>query len=195
MAQRLATEYVNATMQLTEFQMNQFLLTADTCYISHRVKVLGGGEQMIVLEEAGGEEVCLSVERKGDIHWCTLSCRVVNPHLNNAVRKLFVTYKGTGTVNRIYHEFTMIYYYERGSVRRISELTSTGSKLIYQHKHSLSEMMNLYKSDAIEREIEELRRSVDRLLDQRNALQSAENPGDIDGELAFIAHRLLFLEA
>lgn len=195
MAQRLATEYVNATMQMTEFQMNQFLLTADTCYISHRVKVLGGGEQMIVLEEAGGEEVRLSVERKGGIYLCTLSCRVVNPHLNNAVRKLFVTYKGTGTVNRIYHGFTMIYYYERGSVRRISELTSAGSKLIYQHKHSLSEMINLYKSDAIEREIDELRQRVDSLLDQRNALRSVENLCDIDKELVLITQRLLFLEA
>lgn len=53
MAQRLATEYVNTTLQMTEFQMNQFLLTADTCFISHRVKVLGGGEQEIVLEENG----------------------------------------------------------------------------------------------------------------------------------------------
>lgn len=59
MAQRLATEYVNATLQMTEFQMNQFLLTADTCYISHRVKVVGGGEQVIVLEETG-EKKCAS---------------------------------------------------------------------------------------------------------------------------------------
>ncbi|MNL62742.1 hypothetical protein D3C87_1867930 [compost metagenome] len=89
----------------------------------------------------------------------------------------------------------MIYYYERGSVRRISELTTAGSKLIYQHKHSLSEMMKLYKSDAVERKIEELRQRVDRLLDQRNAVQSIGNFGDIDGQLALIANRLLFLEA
>ncbi|MNC36366.1 hypothetical protein D3C75_848850 [compost metagenome] len=89
----------------------------------------------------------------------------------------------------------MIYYYERGSVRRISELTSAGSKLIYQHKHSLSEMINLYKSDAIEREIDDLRQRVDRLLDQRNAIRSVENLCDIDKELALITQRLLFLEA
>lgn len=195
MAQRLATEYVNATMQMTEFQMNQFLLTADTCYISHRVKVLGGGEQIIVLEEAGGEDVRLSVERKGGIYLCTLSCRVVNPHLNNAVRKLFVTYKGTGIVNRIYQGFTMIYYYEKGSVRRISELTSAGSKLIYQHKHSLSEMTNLYKSNAVEQEIERLRRRMDSLLDQRNAASSAESLEIVDIELAAIARSMIYLEA
>lgn len=69
MAQRLAMEYVNATMQMTEFQLNQFLLTADTSYISHRVKVLGAGEQEIVLEEAGGEEVHLSLNAKAASIW------------------------------------------------------------------------------------------------------------------------------
>lgn len=195
MAQRLATEYVNATLQMTEFQMNQFLLTADTCYISHRVKVAGGGEQVIVLEEAGGEEVRLTVENKRGIYICSLSCRVVNSHLNNAVRKLFVTYKGTGTVNRIYKGFTMVYYYERGSVRRISELTDSGSKLIYQHKHSLSEIINVYKSDAVEREIAELRRKADRLLDLRNAAQSVEVLSEIDKELAAITKFMFLLEA
>lgn len=67
MAQRLATEYVNTTLQMTEFQMNQFLLTADTCYISHRVKVLGGGEQEIVLEE-NGEKRFASMWNAGGIY-------------------------------------------------------------------------------------------------------------------------------
>ncbi|WP_042199040.1 hypothetical protein [Paenibacillus camerounensis] len=195
MAQRLATEYVNATLQMTEFQMNQFLLTADTCYISHRVKVVGGGEQVIVLEETGGEEVRFTVANRRGIYWCTLSCRVVNPHLNNAIRKLFITYKGSGTINRIYEGFTMVYYYERGSVRRISELTASGSKLIYQHKHSLSEIMTVYKSEAVEREIAVLRGKADQLLDVRNAECSAEELHDIDRELASIARSLFYLEA
>ncbi|AIQ49010.1 non-ribosomal peptide synthetase module [Paenibacillus sp. FSL R7-0273] len=195
MAQRLATEYVNATLQMTEFQMNQFLLTADTCYISHRVKVVGGGEQVIVLEETGGEEVRFTVANKRGIYWCTLSCRVVNPHLNNAIRKLFITYKGSGTINRIYQGFTMVYYYEHGSVRRISELTASGSKLIYQHKHSLSEIVAVYKSEAVEREIAVLRCKADGLLDIRNSLRSAEEINDIDNELASIAETLFYLEA
>ncbi|ULO08629.1 non-ribosomal peptide synthetase module [Paenibacillus sp. 19GGS1-52] len=195
MAQRLATEYVNATLQMTEFQLNQFLLSADTCYISHRVKVLGGGEQEIVLEEAEGEEVHLSFERKGSIYVCALSCQVVNPHLNNAVRKLFITYKGTGTVNRIYKGFTMMYYYEQGSVRRISELTQHGSKTVYQHKHSVAEMMRLYQSEAVEREIEELRRKTNVLLDMRNVIYLEAELIEIDRELQIITQRLFQLEA
>ncbi|MRN56202.1 non-ribosomal peptide synthetase module [Paenibacillus monticola] len=195
MAQRLATEYVNATLQMTEFQLNQFLLSADTCYISHRVKVLGGGEQEIVLEAAAGEEVHLSFERKGNIYVCALSCQVVNPHLNNAVRKLFITYKGTGTVNRIYKGFTMMYYYEQGSVRRISELTQNGCKMVYQHKQSMAEMRRLYQSEAVEREIEELRRKINVLLDMRNVRYLETELIEIDCDLQIIAQRLFQLEA
>lgn len=195
MAQRLATEYVNATMQMTEFQLNQFLLTGGTSHISYRVKILGGGEQEIVLEEAGGEEVHLSFERKGGIYIGSLSCRVVNPHLNNAVRKLFFTYKGTGTVNRIYKELTMMYYYEGGSVRRISEVRPGGSKLIYQHKYSLIEIMSLYKSQAVEQEIERIRRKINSLLDLRNISQHEAAIREVDEELARAAYQLFQLEA
>lgn len=195
MAQRLAMEYVNATMQMTEFQLNQFLLTADTSHISHRVKILGAGEQEIVLEEAGGEEVHLSFERKGGIYIGSLSCRVVNPHLINAVRKLFFTYKGTGTVNRIYKELTMMYYYEGGSVRRISEVRPGGTKLIYEHKYSLIEMMSLYKQQTVEQEIDSIRQKINRLLDLRNTHPHEAVIGAVDNELAQAAYRLFQLEA
>ncbi|MEK3717093.1 non-ribosomal peptide synthetase module [Paenibacillus sp. FSL R7-0333] len=195
MAQRLAMEYVNATMQMTEFQLNQFLLTADTSYISHRVKVLGAGEQEIVLEEAGGEEVHLSFERKGGIYMGSLSCRVVNPHLINAVRKLFFMYKGTGTVNRIYKDLTMMYYYEGGSVRRISEVRPGGTKLIYQHKYSVAEMLAVYKRQDVECEIEQLRQEIDRLLDMRNRSQQEAVINEVDKRLAEAAGRLFRLEA
>lgn len=196
MAQRrLSTEYVNATLQLTEFQMNQFLRSADTSYISHRVKVLGAGEQEIVLEAAGGEEVHLSFARNGGLHVCVLSCRVVNPHLNNAVRKLFITYKGTGTVNRVYKGFTMNYYYEQGSVRQISEVTERGNKLIYQYQYSVAEMLRLYQCDLIEQEITALRLKADQLLDARRLADGDTGLAEIDRNLKQISLRLVQLEA
>ncbi|MDQ0196257.1 non-ribosomal peptide synthetase module [Paenibacillus wynnii] len=195
MAQRrLATEYVNATLQMTEFQMNQFLRSADTSFISHRVKVLGAGEQEIVLGAAGGEEVHLSFARNGGLYVCVLSCRVVNPHLNNIIRKLFITYKGTGTVNRIYKGLIMMYYYEQGSVRQISEVTADGNKLVYQYKYSVAEMLRLYQSDFIEREIEGLRREVNVLLDVRNMTHRESELREIDSTLEALAVRLFQLE-
>lgn len=195
MAQRLAMEYVNATMQMTEFQLEQLLLTEDTRHIRHRVKVLGAGEQELVLEEAGGEEVHLTFERRGGVYIGSLSCRVVNPHLMNAVRKLFFTYKGTGTVNRIYQEITMRYYYEGGSVRRISEVRPGGTKLIYQHKYSMAEMQSIYKRQTVESEIRQIRLKVNDLLDARNRCGGEEAVREVDTELAAAAFRLFQLEA
>jgi len=196
MAQRrLATEYVNATLQMTEFQLNQFLRSADTSFISHRVKVLGVGEQEIVLGAAGGEEVHLSFARNGGLYVCVLSCRVVNPHLNNIIRKLFITYKGTGTVNRIYKGIIMMYYYEQGSVRQISEVTAEGNKLVYQHKYSIAEMLRLYQSDFVEREIEGIRREINIWLDIRNVTDSKSELSEIDCTLNALSLRLFQLEA
>lgn len=195
MAQRLAMEYVNATMQMTEFQLEQLLLTQDTRHIRHRVKVLGAGEQELVLEESGGEEVHLTFERRGGIYIGSLSCRVENPHLMNAVRKLFFTYKGTGTVNRIYKDITMRYYYEGGSVRRISEVRPEGTKLIYQHKYSITEMQSIYKRQTIESEIRQIRLRINELLDVRNRCGGEEEVREVDKELAAAAFRLFQLEA
>jgi len=192
---RLATEYVNATLQMTEFQMNQFLRSADTSFISHRVKVLGAGEQEIVLGATSGEEVHLSFARNGGFYVCVLSCRVVNPHLNNIIRKLFITYKGTGTVNRIYKGLIMRYYYEQGSIRQISEVTADGNKLVYQYKYSLAEMLRLYQSDFVEREIEGLRRDINILLDVRNVTDHESELLEIDVKLNALAMRLFQLEA
>ncbi len=195
MAQRLAMEYVNATMQMTEFQLEQLLHTEGTRHISHRVKVLGAGEQELVLEEAGGEEVHLTFERKGGVYIGSLSCRVENPHLMNAVRKLFFTYKGTGTVNRIYKDITMMYYYEGGSVRRISEVRPEGTKLIYQHKYSLAEMHSIYKRQTVESEIRLIRQEINRLLDIRNRVRQEAVVCEVDEQLAAAAFRLFQLEA
>lgn len=195
MAQRLAMEYVNATMQMTEFQLGQLLLAEGTRHISYRVKVLGAGEQELVLAEAGGEEVHLTFERKGGVYIGSLSCRVENPHLMNAVRKLFFTYKGTGTVNRIYKDITMRYYYEGGSVRRISEVRPEGTKLIYQHKYSITEMQSIFKRQTVESEIKQIRQEVNRLLDIRNRLRQEAAVREVDEQLAAAAFRLFQLEA
>jgi len=195
MAQRrLATEYVNATLQMTEFQLNQFLRSADTAYISYRVKVLGSGAQEVVLEAAGGEELHLSFSRNGGFYNCVLSCRVINPYLNNVVRKLFITYKGTGTVNRIYKGFIMMYTYEQGSIRQISEVTAEGRKLVYQYKYTVAEMMRLYQANSIEVMIEGVRREIDALLDRRNNDPQADS-GEIDSELKALSRQLFYLEA
>ncbi|OZB91125.1 non-ribosomal peptide synthetase module [Paenibacillus sp. XY044] len=195
MAQRLATEYVKTTLQMTEQQLNQFLHSAESCHVHPYVKVLDGGGQEIVLEDESGEAVHLPLERKGSLYICELSCRLVNPHLTNAVRKLFVACKGDGIVNRIYQGFTMMYYYEKGSVRKIAEVTTAQSKLVYEYKHTTGELQRMFQLTEVEQEITRLYQDINFLLDERNKAVTPEQIAVIDERLRLTTHKWFTLEA
>ncbi len=193
MAQRLATEYIKASLQLSKAQMSQFVHYAEDPQIHHRVKILDNGNQEIVLGVKNGEEVHLPFDLREGSYVCELSFRLVNPQLTNIVRKLFVAFKGNGVVNRIYYGFTMRYHYEQGSVRQIVECTGEHEKMIYQHKNTAIDMKSEWQSVSVETDIELVRSIVDRLLDQRLA---SEGPYDqIDQELKVQSSRLFRMEA
>lgn len=195
MAHRLATEYVNATMQMTDVQMNQFLQSTITSQINFRVKVMDGGGQEIVLEDESGEEVHLPFERKDGFYVCELSCRLVTPQLTNAVRKLFSAFKGSGKVNRIYRGFIMSYDYHDGIVERIEQLAEDDCSLIYEYKNTAGELQRLYNSNETEKEIESIHLRINDLLDQRIAAVTMSSIESIDEQLRKFNQRLFVLEA
>lgn len=195
MAHRLATEYVNATMQMTDVQMNQFLQSTITTQINLRVKVMDGGGQEIVLEDEGGEEVHLPFERKDGFYVCELSCRLVTPELTNAVRKLFSACKGSGKVNRIYHGFIMSYDYQEGTVKRIAQLAEDACSLVFEYKNTTGELLRLFNSNESEREIESIHRNINDLLDQRISAVTPSIIERIDQQLRQYNQRLFVLEA
>lgn len=196
MAQRLATEYVNATMQMTDVQMNQFLQSAHAFRVGSRVKVMDGGAQELVLEDESGEEVHLPFERKNGLYVCELSCRLVTPHLTNAVRKLFAACKGSGRVNRIYRGFTMSYDYRYGTVHRITQVSGNDSIVIYEYKNTAGELQRLFNSKEAEKEIEAIQLNINVLLDQRIAAGDDQRMIQaIDERLRRFNRRLFVLEA
>ena len=195
MAHRIATEYIKATMQMTDVQMNQFLQSSIASPVNFRVKVMDGGGQEIVLEGESGEEVHLPFERKDGLYVCELSCRLVTPSLTNAVRNLFAASKGSGRVNRIYRGFTMSYDYQDGTVQRIAQLTDDASSLIYEYKNTVGELQRLFESNVTEKEIEAIQRNINDLLDQRLAASSALSIERIDERLRHYNQRLFVLEA
>ncbi|MDR9857267.1 non-ribosomal peptide synthetase module [Paenibacillus sp. VCA1] len=195
MAQRLATEYVKATLQMSELQLNQFMHSAECCHVHVIVKVLGSGGQEIVLEDESGEEVHFPLESKNGQYFCELSCRLVNPRLTNLVRKLFTDCKGNGVVKRIYQGFTMLYYYEQGSVRKIEEATASGRKLVYQYKHTAGELQRVYQLNDVEQEISRLYQDIDYWLDERNKAETSDEVARIDEKLRQGAAKWFALEA
>ncbi|WP_440112067.1 non-ribosomal peptide synthetase module [Paenibacillus sp. QZ-Y1] len=195
MAQRLATEYVKATLKLSEPQMHQFLRMTEDGRIHHRVKVLENGCQEIVLADVSGEEVHFPFDRLEGFYICELSCRLVNHHLTNVVRKLFTAFKGDGAVHRIYEEFTMMYVYAQGSVRKIVEQTGENTRVIYEYKNTLLELQRLFQARDVEREINRAYAEIDALLDARKDVSIPEQIHQIDVKLAHHQKRLFELEA
>lgn len=195
MAQRLATEYVKATLKLSEIQMKQFLQMAEDDHVLSRVKVLGNGGQEIVLEDRAGEEVHFPFDRREGFYICELSCRLVNLQLTNLVRKLFLCFKGEGIVNRIYAGFTMSYVYSKGSVRKIVEVRENQSRMVYEYKNTLQEMEDVFRMRSVEQQIIKLKQSINELLDLRNMTYSQEGIAKIDQQLRTHTVTLFALEA
>ena len=194
MAQRLATEYVKATLTLTEYQMHQFLHAAEDPRVQHRVKVLENGGQEVVLEDMTGEEVHLPFELKDGFYVCEMSCRLINQDLTKMVRKLFVTFKGHGIVHRIYNGFTMVYLYNSGAVCKIVEKTKEGSKLVFEYKNTVGELERLYQAQDVEKEISTIYEEINGLLDQRNRTVNVAEIEQIDLQLRVKSNRFFMLE-
>ncbi|RUT27785.1 non-ribosomal peptide synthetase module [Paenibacillus zeisoli] len=195
MAQRLATEYIKASLRLTEVQMAEFIHRIDDPHVRQRIKVLDGGGQEVVLEDDQGEELHLPFDRKDGYYICEASFRLINPPITNVMRRLFAAYKGSGIVNRIYNGFVVMYQYEDGQVRRITEHNGDTYKLVYEYKNTVEELQRLFRSTEVEMEIGRIHRLINDLLDHRLALKDEQLITHIDEELRQYTRRLFVLEA
>ncbi|GGF89333.1 non-ribosomal peptide synthetase module [Paenibacillus aceti] len=195
MAQRLATEYVNASLRLSEDQMSQFVHKVYDPHVRQRVKVLENGNQEVVLEDDGGEEVHLPFDRLDGYYVCELSFRLEKPHLTNVMRLLFSAFKGSGLVTRVYSGFMMMYYYQDGRVRKIVEYSRDSYKLVFEHKDTMSKLTTMFHSDEVEREISGIQESINTLLDSRFVTNDSAVVDQIDDQLREHSRRLFVLEA
>lgn len=196
MAQRVATEYVNASFKVTEAEMPLLMSLCEAQQLRLQVFVLDNGNHEIVLQdETGGEAIRLSFERTDSHYVCVLSCRVVQQKLTNVLRKLIATYQGDAVVNRIYQGFTMVYHYLEGKVIRIVEVKGDQHKTVFEHRDTLGRMEAQFRRQTVEEEINILRRAVNELLDLRNQTSVQAEIADIDERLNHHSRLLFALEA
>ncbi|MEX2415685.1 MAG: non-ribosomal peptide synthetase module [Paenibacillaceae bacterium] len=195
MAQRLATEYVKASLTLTETEMTQLERMLMDQGIVFRVKVLDNGSQQLVFHEDSGSEVIISFEHRDGIYVSEGSYRLNTMPLANIMRKAVSAFKGNAIVNRIYSNFTMVYYYERGTVVKIVELNEHYQKTIYEYRNTVGRLEQLYNDQQIEYEIMSVRDEINRLLDERNHTEEAFTRSKIDIILTELTYRLFVLEA
>lgn len=196
MAQRLATEYVKARLQLTEEEMSKFVRFFGDQQVRLQVRVLDGGNQELVLEDdAGKEEIRLTFERQDNLYVSVLSCRLVYPKLTNAMRKAVSMFKGDAVVNRIYLNYTMIYYYVRGAVHKIVESSKGQHRIVFEWKDTVGQLERRFVSQAVEREIATIQNAINELLDLRNQAKQAHEIAGIDERLRELTRMLFVLEA
>ncbi|GGG20532.1 non-ribosomal peptide synthetase module [Paenibacillus abyssi] len=196
MAQRLATEYVKASLQLTEEEMSRFVRFFGEQHVRLHVRVLDGGNQELVLEDdTGKEEIRLTFERQHGLYVCVLSCRLVHPKLTNALRKAVSMFKGDAIVNRIYPNYTMIYHYVKGAVHKIMENSGGETRLVFEWKDTLGQLEKQFNNRTVEREIERAQNAINELLDLRNQAKHAAEIQAIDERLKQHTHTLFVLEA
>ncbi|RJX41438.1 non-ribosomal peptide synthetase module [Paenibacillus pinisoli] len=196
MAKRLATEYVNAKLQLNQEEMTRFIAFMEDQQLRMQVLVLDNGNQELLLHDiAGREQVRLTFERRQDYYVCELSCRLVEPKLTNALRKAVTAFRGNAIVNRIYSHYTMIYHYRNGAVQKIVESSEAGERVVFEHKDTLGQLERVFRSRLIEREIGLIQGAVNELLDLRNQTVDRAEIATIDQRLTELTHKLFVLEA
>lgn len=194
MARRLATEYVKASLQLTEAQLTRFVQSLAKQSIVGRVKVLENGNQEVVLEDGQGDEIIFLFEKQGNRYVCVTSCRLVHPKLTQVMHKLVATFRGEAVVNRIFAGFTITYYYADGAVRKIVEQKEE-PRVIFEHKDTVQDLHNMYRNEHVEIRIASIKERINNLLDKRNRSLSADEVQAVDQQLAALAKQLFILEA
>ncbi|MBB3067618.1 hypothetical protein FHS14_000588 [Paenibacillus baekrokdamisoli] len=196
MAQRIATEYVNASLQLTAEEMSGFVHFFEEQHVKQQVRVLDNGNHEMVLEDdAGREEVRLTFERQQDRYVCVMSCRLVHPKLTNAMRKAVSVFRGDAIVNRIYSNYTMNYTYEQGAVRKIVEHAAGSMRVVFEYKDTVGQLEAQFKITDVEQEIHVLHGAINQLLDLRNQCTDQEQIAAIDDRLRNHTHALFIREA
>ena len=195
MAQRLATEYVKASLTLTGTDMTRLEQMLAEQGIMFQVMVVENGSQQLVFHDDSGEEVVLSFERRADKYVSEGSYRLNTMRLANLMRRAVAAFKGDAIVNRIYSNFTMVYYYERGTVVKIVEMNEHYRKVIYEYKNTIGRLEQLFQDRHIESEIMLIRDRINVLLDERLRADDEQFVRVIDGQLKEQTYRLFVLEA
>lgn len=195
MAHRLATEYVKTCLLLTEAEMFRFFQMFEDQHVTLQIKVLENGNQEVVFQDDQGQEIILSFEQQSGKYECKGSCRLSNTRLANLMRKAVSEFKGSAIVNRIYSSYTMVYYYDKGSVVKIVEVKGSNEKIIYEYKDTIGQLERLFRKSEVEREIQMINEEINHFLDLRNAMPEAVIREQIDGRLKQLTHRLFVLEA
>jgi hypothetical protein len=156
---------------------------------------LKNGNQEVVFQDDGGQDIVLSFEKHSGHYVCSGSCKITSVKLVNLMRKAVSQFKGSAIVNRLYRGYMMVYHYERGSVVKILEVKDQHEKVVYEYKDTLGMLEKLFRKTEVEQEIGKIQAQINQLLDLRNDLKDMGIQQHIDERLQRLTQRLFVLEA
>lgn len=195
MAQRLATEYMKAVLEVTPSELEEFVRLFEDGNFPVKAKVLDRGDREIILFDRE-DEIPLAFKNMGNYFELAGSYRISDYELAGIMRVALKKFKGFAIVHRIYTNFTMVYHYENGVVTKIAEKIGERERVIYQFRQLASELEALYKCNEAENQIFKLKEEINLLLDSRILhVQHEETVQVIDQKLKELARRLFILEA
>jgi len=198
MAEGISAIYVKAHLEVTESELDGLIVLLRERRTFPEVRVLENGSQEIAFpnERQTDTELgpVLEFAKVDGRYVCQVSCRVINARLAGALRLAVSRYKGNGLFHRYGDGFMMAYEYRLGTVVKITEIKDGVTTVLYQYNATVRDLEVLYHKDTVERQIVLLRLEIDRLLDLRTRLKTAQSARAIDGQLSGLAARLAELE-
>lgn len=196
MAERLATEYVQTCIVFTEAELSKFIQLFSEHNELLDLKVCENGSQEARFKDEADKETVFLFERKGGVYEFRNTRRLKSRNVVNALKKAIPAFKGDAIVNRIYANYTVVYYYNHGSVVKIVEVAQDQQeKLIYEYKNTRGKLETMLHSTKAEMEIQIARIEINELLDSRNDCLDNLSRQQIDDKLEQLTRRLFILEA
>jgi hypothetical protein len=194
MIQRSATEYIKASLVLTEHDLTR-LEQWFAEYGAACLSVPADGQQRSLEFRLDGNEPLLLQFRRADGMFVSKgSYRFRTQTMADMMRRALSAFKGDGVVSRMYADCAIESIYERGSVVKIIESKGWERRVIYDYHNLAGQLERLFAANRVEREIAIARNAINALLDRRLTAEEAEL-ADIDRELSGWRHRLFVLEA
>lgn len=196
MAQRLATEYKNVTLILSKEELAEFirLFRLNNAHIEERVLEIGDIE-IIIFDQ--GEQVHLLFELQEGQYQLKGDCLFRDRRLADLMRSAMASYRGEAVVYRIFQSFVVEYCYEFGTIKSIREINNLEQNMIFENQDFSYILQKIFANKTVEKEIDQLRNSIDTLLDQRNHCKDSYDDKilQIDNDLNSHAQKLNRLEA
>lgn len=172
MAQRIATEYKQIELELTNQQLQAFINFFKAKNFPTEVRVFDNGDTEFILFDKGSE-IPLAFRNIGYLFHYEGSYVIKDTELASTMQKAVHDFKGHALVHRIYDNYVMEYHYQYGNVTKIIERNGSGSRLVFEYNDPALHLSLLFAEQGVEDEIAWIKLHIDMLLDQRTKAQGA----------------------